>query len=444
MNKASPASLRDCLNGILISKTQWIERLQNNRFIYAVITLFLIGLNLGFYHVVTFNPDFTGAHNSFFETRYFWLLPTITIYVLFIELLTHHLQNKTEVILIFCYCGIFILVPEILTYAQASYLPSAIRIAILFTLGLHLLIFKFSRDLKYSTRLILFFFTELALVFYLDVLTLNDFFDWSFWITHPYRYIFTFSMLAADEEIKKSRLPFNWQTSSYVLSPMNWITPLPIRYSDWNVSVQKSHYQAKSTLYLIISLILLVACAYIQHYRSLLSLMELRNRSFAAGFATYLFYFCFSYANINIPIALAWRFGYPLPEPYQFPLLSTSPQDRWRRWNTYFYEWYFRSIFFPVFKKTKSYFSAVMLSFIATLFIHLGSQNAEYIMVGLVSDSFSRQFYKKMLFFLGHGLAVYFGIRLEKWLPNENKISGWIGVVGMMLLMSLIHGVFIL
>jgi D-alanyl-lipoteichoic acid acyltransferase DltB (MBOAT superfamily) len=41
-------------------------------------------------------------------------------------------------------------------------------------------------------------------------------------------------------------------------------------------------------------------------------------------------------------------FGHELPERYRYPLLATSPQDFWHRWNTWVGEWARRYLFVPV------------------------------------------------------------------------------------------------
>jgi len=46
-------------------------------------------------------------------------------------------------------------------------------------------------------------------------------------------------------------------------------------------------------------------------------------------------------------IALLNLLGYPIPERYHYPFLSRSPQDFWKRWNTYVGEWAKRYLFFP-------------------------------------------------------------------------------------------------
>src|SRR5262249_49206419 len=39
--------------------------------------------------------------------------------------------------------------------------------------------------------------------------------------------------------------------------------------------------------------------------------------------------------------------GYRVPERYRLPFLATSPQDFWRRWNTWIGRWGYRYVFFP-------------------------------------------------------------------------------------------------
>jgi hypothetical protein len=40
--------------------------------------------------------------------------------------------------------------------------------------------------------------------------------------------------------------------------------------------------------------------------------------------------------------------GYRVPERYRYPILATSPQDFWQRWNTWVGRWGYRYVFLPV------------------------------------------------------------------------------------------------
>jgi hypothetical protein len=53
----------------------------------------------------------------------------------------------------------------------------------------------------------------------------------------------------------------------------------------------------------------------------------------------------------HIHIGLMRQIGWAVPERYRYPLLSTSPFDFWRRWNTYVRVWLEAYVFLPLARK---------------------------------------------------------------------------------------------
>jgi hypothetical protein len=109
-------------------------------------------------------------------------------------------------------------------------------------------------------------------------------------------------------------------------------------------------------------------------------------------------------AHANIAIM---RFiGHVIPERYDYPLLATSPQDFWRRWNTYYGEWLRRYVFFAGalywgrrFKKAPSWTGrglAVVLTFVTCGALH---QTAAYAQSG-------SRLWSMLVFFLLSGVAL--------------------------------------
>jgi hypothetical protein len=405
---------------------------------------FISTLYILFYFYVSKATALSRHGVTFFELRYFWIIPCLVPIILVTDYLVLLCRGSTQASILICFVLAFFFIPNMTAYESFGYYPLLIRVSMFFVLSAHMLILITTRSLTISTRLMIFFLLELGLIVYFTKFGQEPFLE-SFWVVQPYRYVFLFSILSAEATNHVGLGFLNRRFFTYIFNPTNFITPIPIQYRQWNFNGERHRFKSKALLYLVLGLLALLGTAYMQthkHYMSYVHHGSWIAWIFGGGF-NYIYFFLFSYSNITIPTALFWWFGFDVPDAYDLPLLAGSPQDRWRRWNFYFYDWYFRFIFFPVFKITRSQFLAIMTVFGATLFIHLGGYNHELV-TAVVSNSLSRAYLKKMAFFMGHGLLVYLGIRLARFFPSAHKLSGWVSVIGMFVIMSYLHYILML
>ncbi|HEX7672816.1 MAG TPA: hypothetical protein VF412_01525 [Bdellovibrio sp.] len=440
----TPESVRFAINSFLAEQSMRMSRV-TRRFGNSV--LLLLSLLYGvFLYLLTINPVLNNSHTSFFEARYFWIIPSVVVLFGTGNFVFEALSIKSiHYRLLLVFGLLLVLLPRILSYADPMYIPKLMRITTLFVVSFNILILILIRRVPASLKVLFFFATELLIVMYLKITSYEGYFSESFWITQPLRYVFTFSYMAVG--VGKNSLPELKKTKfwSYILTPTNFITPLPVPIEVWNKSSDDKlqELRGKAIVYLCLGLGSLTVTFFFQKLRMMLyaeaSFPGVRQS--LGGALSYLYYYTFSFSNIIIPVSLLWWMGLAIPEPYDTPLLATTPQDRWRRWNFLFYEWYFRFVFFPVYKKTRNSFLAVMLSFVATMFIHLGARNSEFVVFSMESH-ISRLFIRKMAFFAGHAFLVYGGLKLDRYLPKSNRRRAWLLVIAMFVIMSALHYIF--
>lgn len=398
-----------------------------------------------FFYLINANVVIRKNEFSFFETRYFWIIPSVVVLFSVGSLLVEKIPGWTvyeKSLSLSLAAGLFI--PEILAYSDFSIVASLMRAAFILIYSLNLIALLLFRNISASLKVLVFFATELLIVIFMRTMEVDGFFGESFWLTQPMRYAFVFSYLAAETKLKTATDLFTTKNLSFVTSATSFITPLPFSTEHWQVKESlKMELKGRAVTYLILGLAALTATFLLHRLKSYVHyhFAESFARLLGGGAISYLYYYSFSFANIVIPVSLLWWMGFNIPRPYDTPLLAVTPQDRWRRWNFLFYDWYFKFIFFPVYKKTKSSFLAVLLSFVATIVIHLGQKNAEFAFIGL-NEELPRNFFKKIGFFMVHALLVYLGLKFEKFLPKGNEKRAWVSVIAMFLLMSGVHYIF--
>lgn len=156
------------------------------------------------------------------------------------------------------------------------------------------------------------------------------------------------------------------------------------------------------------------------------------------GFIKYMYYYFSSCAWIGFSVGAARMMGLDLPDYFAQPLLATNPFDRWRRWNTYFYNLTFSLIYFPILRVVPSVFLAVFVVFLFSWSVHVPpSQVFEVFTRSFAANS--RTFWMGLFFFLSHGLLVYIGLKTRNLWPSETRKLGWLGVLVMTFLMSVLH-----
>ena len=153
------------------------------------------------------------------------------------------------------------------------------------------------------------------------------------------------------------------------------------------------------------------------------------------GVFSYLETYILSCGSTSLPVGFGRLFGFNLEDVYSLPLLASSPFERWRRWNTYYYRFFSLSIFLPLARRLKSLFVPILATFAVTILFHSFPRNliefalgrAEHLPLNVV------------WFFMAHGLAVYISLRWKFTIYDGSLKKGWLGVLVTWAMMIGIH-----
>lgn len=218
--------------------------------------------------------------------------------------------------------------------------------------------------------------------------------------------------------------------------PTQLFFPVPTRLQDWAESRQPARVQLRGLFDVILGFSFLYGSFWMfqTSFQSWLQLSSV-GEYFAFGLVSYVKVYLYSCGAVSVPVGLARLCGFAMPDAFTLPLLAASPFDRWRRWNTYFYRFFRFTIFLPLARRFQSTFLAVMAVFLACAFFHVGvvfpfepSSLAErYLASGVTT------------FFLGHGLAVYVGLKLNLSIFAGGRRAGWLGVAVTWITMIALH-----
>jgi hypothetical protein len=117
--------------------------------------------------------------------------------------------------------------------------------------------------------------------------------------------------------------------------------------------------------------------------------------------ASYLETFLSLAATADIPILIGRLFGFPLPDPFRFPLLAWNPVELWRRWGIYNRNVLLQLVYFPLGGGQRRKYLNVMLTFLASaLLLHSGWFGSKYWEVGVAG------WRDHSIYFLLQGLGV--------------------------------------
>jgi hypothetical protein len=117
--------------------------------------------------------------------------------------------------------------------------------------------------------------------------------------------------------------------------------------------------------------------------------------------ASYLETFLVLAASADIPILIGRLYGFPLPDPFRFPLLAWNPVELWRRWGIYNRNVLLQLVYFPLGGGRKRRYLNVMLTFLASaLLLHSGWFGSKYLEVGVAG------WRDQSIYFLLQGLGV--------------------------------------
>lgn len=252
---------------------------------------------------------------------------------------------------------------------------------------------------------------------------------------YPQRYFFILYLAFMNEQSHDTDQSTLFKRN--ILHPTQLLYPIPTQPYYWEAPASEARVKNRAR-----GLVDLMICAILAYLLLQLQTLELGKeenewlRAIRSGTIGYLILYLYSCIGISLPVAAARLMGYNLPNAYEMPLLAASPQDRWRRWNTYFYQFYMWVFYLPVFRKTKSLFLSVILTFVVTAFFHI---RLVLPTTALVQDAEIDLPRKMFVFFLMHALVVYAGLKLKLPIWNGKTILGWTGVLVTWLAMIAIH-----
>ena len=383
---------------------------------------------------------------SNFGAKYFSLAPIATVIVILSYELFHYFKKDVFYCLVLANFATLAVFASLLEMAHFKYSATIIISFYVLTILVNLFIWLLTYRMNSSIRTSIFLLLGGSIAGIVAYFPNSSQLVPNLLLFHFYRFVFVFTNFDPKQvmPMQKSSLSRNL---AFIFSPAYLTTPLPINYSQWKVSGPDEHIKLKSkaAIYLVICLVFLFFMKEVKPLRSLAQkgIEDSFWKWHAFGLANYVYFFLFSYVNITLPISLLWWCGIKLPDPYQLPLLAATPQDRWRRWNTYFYEWFFKFIYLPMYRRTASLAASIFVVFVVTFLLH-ASRYSDLWLLDVETYPSLRNMSRKYLFFMAHGILVYLGIKYSHLWPSENKPSGWIGVLVMLVVMSFIHGIFLL
>jgi len=126
--------------------------------------------------------------------------------------------------------------------------------------------------------------------------------------------------------------------------------------------------------------------------------------------ASYLETFLVLAASADIPILIGRLFGFPLPDPFRFPLLAWNPVEVWRRWGIYNRSFLLQVVYFPLGGGRRRKYLNVMLTFLASaLLLHSGWFGSKYWEVGAAG------WRDQSIYFLLQGVGVCACLAIWDW-----------------------------
>ncbi len=409
--------------------------------------LFIVTIYQYFIWKSFFNLEEDLSDFSNFGAKYFTLAPIAAVIVILFHEIFEFFKKDTFFSLIFANFATLGIFAALLEMAHFKFKATLIISFYLLTVLINVLVWIVTIKLNSSLRTFVLLLTGGAIAVLISYFPNSNSLLPNLLLFHFYRFAFVFTSLDPKQVLPIENLR-TARVLAFIFSPSYLTTPLPVNFSQWRVStdeIEKRQLKSKAAVYLIICFIFLLFMKEVKPLRAAahkeIDIYFWKWHAF--GLANYLYFFLFSYVNITLPISLMWWCGIKLPNPYVLPLLAVTPQDRWRRWNTYFYEWFFKFIYLPVFRRSSSLIVSILAVFGVTFILH-ASRYSDMWILDVETYPSIRNMTRKYLFFLAHGFLVYIGIRYSKYWPDENKASGWLGVLLMMFLMSFIHGIFIL
>ena len=221
-----------------------------------------------------------------------------------------------------------------------------------------------------------------------------------------------------------------------LMFPFNWIFAMPTDSHEYSV-VKKTN--KKITIGLVSVLFGSQALYLLYLIKSSISFSYSGNNFFdffKFGLYIYTYFYLFSFGISKVYYGCGNLIGHDWADPFDTPLLAHTPSERWRRWNTQYYNFYNRYLFFSLRKNGVSLFGCIFIIFIFSAVIHFDISSYNSTDLKYIVHSIKQL----LIYFILHGLLVFISIKYPKMWGDKSKMTGWIGVLLTNFLMMAIHG----
>lgn len=389
----------------MVLLTRWIDGSKYQKIYITALFLALIGLFLGFYYIVH-NEDWLPTK---VENRYIYQLYNGIPLIIAISSLGALLTNLFGAITRnFFILGSFIGALLSLQFADTSQwqhisLENTLT-NILTTYGVFFVAYSLVRERSFNFQFLFMLLISTAIIVTVGALNRSGVTVMGVWANQSNRLIFVFSMFISERLSRPKERPELSQTLAFFFTPAHLFTPVPlsldqVRSREGTFAIPKGSYD------LIICMLAFLAAMFIETSYPPDKVLQVKESILKIGVMNYVVYYFKSLSWIGLPIGICRIFDLKMPDYFDKPLLATSPAERWRKWNTYYYQWFYSFIFFPLQKRKNNLFVSVMAVFFATLVLHLGTSNFNLFLPSAVSLA-DAYLVKGTVFFFLHGLMV--------------------------------------
>ncbi|MGZ6480578.1 MAG: hypothetical protein ACXWQE_14805 [Bdellovibrionales bacterium] len=226
-----------------------------------------------------------------------------------------------------------------------------------------------------------------------------------------------------------------WLSFKMFFFPFNMISPLPTTLGQWKNPELVWPSQVRGFFDVVLGTLFIV----LTFYTNLLQPPPTGAMTFAQfvgfGCISYVEFYLVACGTLTTAVGFARLLGFDMYDAFTLPLLAASPYDRWRKWNTYYFNFLRWFVYLPLIRRLRSIFIPVMITFVVTLFLHEFSLNP----LNIFNLHLDRTEANPKAFYLAHGLAVYISLRWKLKIYDGSQRTGWFGVLVTWLMMIVIH-----
>lgn len=438
----SPGNLTEFLNSkrdtAIAAVARWIDGRKYQKIYVTTLFLSLIGLFLGFYYIVH-NQDWLPTD---VEYRYLYQLYNAIPLIVAVSSLAALLANLFGLVtrnffILISFIGALLVLQSAETSLWQNISLDSTLANVLVIYGIFFVAYSLVHEKSFNFQFLFMVLISTAVIVTVGALNRSGVPVRGILASQSNRLIFVFSMFISERLSRPKERPELGQTLSLFFTPAHLFTPVPlsfenVRSNDGTTAILKGCYD------LIICMVALLIALLIETHYLPEKALQAKESLLHSGTVNYIVYYLRSLSWIGLPIGICRLFGLRMSDYFDKPLLATSPADRWRKWNTYYYQWFYSFIFFPLQKRKHSLFVSVMAVFFATLVLHLGGSNYNLFLPSWSSLA-DAYLVKATIFFFLHGLLVYIGLKWPQLWPQAKSASGWWGVFALHGLMVLVH-----